>query len=233
MIIDCEPIYFEYLEKKWMIGFWKGQYDLVTGAEIGVYTKAVDLKILDYFSGAYYDCVSNTDLLEMSYTLKKNGLTLFTREGKHWWLTGFKLGEFSNPSELTLAINITFHNVAMRDAFVSGLWKAGYTLDEFARDGNTISFTFGIPHTSQPITRTPTTDQIIQRKNQLLCKKYQAITGKSNNLQDKVEAIKDQAPEMYDKIIRTGKSKPLYETVSGLTRIIVKKYAEMSPTRSS
>src|SRR5665647_1009964 len=27
MITDCEPIHFEYLEKKWMIGFWKGQYD--------------------------------------------------------------------------------------------------------------------------------------------------------------------------------------------------------------
>ncbi|HUS89877.1 MAG TPA: DUF4474 domain-containing protein, partial [Desulfosporosinus sp.] len=79
MIIDCEPIHFEYLEKKWMIGFWKGQYDLVTGAEIGVYTRAVDLNILGFFSGAYYDCVSNTDLLKMSYTLKKNGNTLFTR----------------------------------------------------------------------------------------------------------------------------------------------------------
>ena len=214
MIIDCEPIHFEYLGKKWMIGFWKGQYDLVTGAEIGVYTKANDLNILGFLRGAYYDCVSNTDLLKMSYTLKKNGNTLFTREGQHWWLTGFKLGEFSDPSELTMDITITLHNVMMRDAFVNGLWDAGYPLDEFTRNGATVSFTFGNTHTPPPITRTPVTDRIIQRKNELLCEKYQVITGSSNNIQDKVKAIEEQAPEMYEKIIRTGKSKQFYETFS-------------------
>ena len=219
MIIDCEPIHFEYLKKEWMIGFWKGQYDLVTGAEIGVYTRAFDLNILGFFSGGYYDCVSNTDLLKMSYTLKKNGKTLFTREGVHWWLTGFKLGEFSEPSELTMDINITLHNVMMRDAFVTGLWNAGYSLDEFTRDGTTISFTFASPHTPPPITRIPATDRIIQRKNQLLCEKYQEITGTSNNVQDKVKAIEEQAPKMYDKIIRTWQSKQLYEMFSAwLTR---------------
>ena len=214
MIIDCEPIHFEYLGKKWMIGFWKGQYDLVTGAEIGVYTKANDLNILGFLRGAYYDCVSNTDLLKMSYTLKKNGNTLFTREGQHWWQTGFKLGEFSDPSELTMDITITLHNVMMRDAFVNGLWDAGYPLDEFTRNGATVSFTFGNTHTPPPITRTPVTDRIIQRKNELLCEKYQVITGSSNNIQDKVKAIEEQAPEMYEKIIRTGKSKQFYETFS-------------------
>ena len=223
MIIDCEPIYFDYLEKKWMIGFWKGQYDLVTGAEIGVYTEAADLNILGFFSGAYYDCVSNTDLLKMSYTLKKNGKTLFTREGEHWWLTGFKLGEFSDPSELTMDVTITLHNVMMRNAFVNGLWNAGYPLDEFTRNGATVSFTFGSPHTSPPITRTAATDRIIQRKNELLCEKYQDITGTSTNLQDKVKAIEEQAPEMYDKVIQTGKSKLLYKTFSSwLTRNIAK-----------
>ena len=214
MIIDCEPIYFEYLGKKWMIGFWKGQYDLVTGAEIGVYTKAADLNFLNLFKGAYYDCASNTDLLKMSYTLKKNGQTLFTREEKHWWLTGFKLGEFSNPSELTMDITITLHNVMMRDAFVTGLWNAGYPLDEFTRNGSAVSFTFGSPHTPPPITRTPSTDRIIQRKNELLCEKFQAITGTSNTIRDKVKAIEEQAPEIFDKIIRMGKSKQLYETFS-------------------
>ncbi len=214
MIIDCEPIYFEYLEKKWMIGLWKGQYDLVTGAEIGVYTKAADLNILGLFRGAYYDCAGNTDLLKMSYTLKKNGHTLFTRKGKHWWLTGFKPGEFANPSELIMDITITLHNVVMRDAFVTGLWNAGYPLDEFTINGPTVSFTFDSPHTPPPITRTPTTDRIIQRKNEFLCEKFQDITGTSNNIRDKVKAIEEQAPEMFDKIIRMGKSKQLYKTFS-------------------
>lgn len=214
MIIDCEPIHFEYLGKKWLMGFWKGQYDLVTGAEIGIYTKSADLNMLGLISGAYYDCVSNNDRLKMSYTLKKNGITLFTREEKHWWLTGFKLGEFSEPSELTMDIAITLHDVAMRDAFVSGLWNAGYHLDEFTRNGNTINFTFGIPHTPPPITRKPATDRIIQRKNEFLCKKYQDITGTSTTVQDKVKAIEEQAPELFNKIMKLGKSKQLYEAFS-------------------
>ncbi len=214
MIIDCEPIHFEYRDKTWMIGFWKGQYDLVTGAEIGIYTKAADLNILGLFSGAYYDCVSNDDLLKMSYTLKKNGNPLFTREGEHWWLTGFKLGEFSNPSELTMDITITLHDVMMRDAFVRGLWNAGYPLDEFTRDGATVSFTFNTPHTSQPITRVPATDQLIQRKNQLLCEKLLAIIGTSNTIQDKVKALEEQTPDLYSKLMKPGIAQQLFETFS-------------------
>lgn len=214
MIIDCEPIFFEYLEKKWMIGFWKGQYDLVTGGEIGIYTKAFDIDIFGVISGTYYNCVSNSDLIQMSYTLKKNGQPLFTRTGKHWWLTGFKLGEFSEPSELSMDITITLHDVSMRDAFVNGLWNAGYPLAEFTRNNATVSFTFDIPHTPPPITRTPATDRMIQRKNQLLCERYQEITGTSNTMQDKVKAIEDQAPEMYAKLLKAGISKQLYEMFS-------------------
>ncbi|MDR3542554.1 MAG: DUF4474 domain-containing protein [Desulfosporosinus sp.] len=218
MIIDCEPIYFEYLDKKWMIGFWKGQYDLVTGAEIGVYTKAADLNIFGLFSGAYYACASDAELLLMSYTLKKNGKPLFTRQEKHWWLTGFKLGEFSEPSELTMEIKITLPNVMMRDAFVGGLWNAGYSLAEFTRDGTTVSFTLDIPHTPPPITRTKTMERIIQWKNKKLCDEYQKITAKSNNIPDKIKAIEKIAPTMYAKFIRIGKSKRLYEVLSALLR---------------
>ena len=37
MIIDTEPIKFFYDNKNWLITFWKGQYGIVTGAEIGIY----------------------------------------------------------------------------------------------------------------------------------------------------------------------------------------------------
>ena len=39
-IIDCEPIFFDYAGKTWMIELWKGQYGLETGCEIGVYNRA-------------------------------------------------------------------------------------------------------------------------------------------------------------------------------------------------
>jgi hypothetical protein len=213
MIIDSEPIYFEYHNKKWMIGLWKGQYDYVTGAEIGIYTKAADLNFLG-LSGAYYNCASNDELLRMSYILKKNGETLFTRKEKHWWLTGFKLGEFSEPRELTMDITITLQNISMREAFVTGLWNAGYTLDEFTINGATVSFTFDRPHTPQPFTRIPATDRIIQRKNEILCNKFLELTGESATIRDKVKTIQESAPDLYTKMIRTGNIKELYKMFS-------------------
>jgi hypothetical protein len=40
-VIDCEPIFFDYDGKTWMIELWKGQYGLETGCEIGVYTRPI------------------------------------------------------------------------------------------------------------------------------------------------------------------------------------------------
>lgn len=187
MIMDCEPVYFEYGGEKWLIEFWKGQYGMVTGGEIGVYTGGIDVKILGVYNDTFYNCAGDDDLLEMSYTLKKNGNTLFTREGKHWWLTGFKLGEFSEPSELLMDISITLKDEIMRDAFLAGFSTAGYSDAEYNVVGNTVSFTFNIPRTSQPSTRTRATDWIIQRKNELLCNMYQEIisAGKTNQSSEK------------------------------------------------
>jgi len=221
MIIDCEPIKFEYNGKRWMIGFWKGQYDLVTGGEIGVYTGALDLKMPGFFTGTFYNCASDADLLQMSFILRKNGNILFTREGKHWWLTGFKLGEFSEPSELTMDINITLKNELMRDAFIAGLRKTGYSDNEFMINGNSVSFIFATPHSTQPITRTTSTDRIIQKKNELLCAKYREITKGFDNLQDKVSAIEKQAPELYQKIIKIGKAKPIFEIYETILVVII------------
>ena len=37
MAFDCEPVYFDYQGKTWLLEFWKGQYGINTGAEIGIY----------------------------------------------------------------------------------------------------------------------------------------------------------------------------------------------------
>lgn len=212
MIIDCEPIYFEYHAKRWLIEFWKGQYDLTTGCEIGVYaTEDPDLDIPGVFKGTFYRCVDNADLLKMSFSLKKNDKILFTREDKHWWLTGFKLGEFSKPSELTMVLSITLKDENMCKAFVEGLKNAGYWEDEITIIGNTVGLKFHKTRTAQPFTRRLETDLIIQRKNQLLCDRYQDITIGYDNLPDKINAIKEQAPEMYEQIINIGKTTQLFD----------------------
>lgn len=211
MIIDCEPIVFKHNDKQWMIGLWKGQYDMVTGGEIGVYTRAPKTNPLNLICGAYYKSADNTELLQMSFTLKKNGKELFIRQDKHWWLTGFKLGEFSEPSELTMAVTITLQNEKMLAAFIKGLKNAGYSEQEFTPYGTTVSFEFGTPHTPQPMTRTKTIEWLVQWKNEQLCNEFQEITGSSNTLPEKIKAIEELAPELYAKIMRMGRSKPIYD----------------------
>lgn len=212
MIIDCEPICFSYEGKRWLIEFWKGQYDMCTGCEIGIYiTEKPDLNIIGVFKGPFYYSAREGDQLEMSFCLKKNGSILFTREDTHWWLTGFKLGEFSEPSELTMDIKIVLKDEIMRNAFVQGLKNAGYSEDQLIINENVVEFIFNKPHTPQPSTRTKETDKIIQRKNEILCDKYQEITGPYNSFPDKINAIQQQAPELYKSIINIGKTKELFK----------------------
>ncbi|NLI92844.1 MAG: DUF4474 domain-containing protein [Peptococcaceae bacterium] len=205
MIIDCDEIYFEYQDKQWMIGLWKGQYDMVTGGEIGFYKNALKFNIPGIPNALFYNAVDDEDMLEMSYVLKKNGNVLFTRKAKHWWLTGFKPGEFSEPSELSMDISITLKDIFMTNAFLAGMKKAGYQTEELLIDGNTVSFTFDAPRTRQPWTRKKITDRIIQRKNKFLCDKYQELTGSHNTVQEKIRAIKEQDQEIYQKVRKMGK----------------------------
>lgn len=213
MIIDCEPIYFEYDNKRWLIEFWKGQYDMTTGCEIGIYvTDGPDLNIPGIFNGTFYRSVSDKELISMAYIVKKNNKRLFRREDKHWWLTGFKLGEFSEPSELTMYLTLTLKDEIMRDAFVEGLKKAGYVDDEIFIMWNTVGLVFDKPHTPQPLTRTEKTDWLIQKKNQLLCEKYHEITGPYNTFPEKIKALQEQAPDLYESFLHVGKTNGLFET---------------------
>lgn len=206
MIVDCEPIYFEYQGKKWLIEFWKGQYDLTTGCEVGVYyTKRPELVIPGVFNGTFYDCVSNEDMLPMSCILRKNHLRVITRKAVHWWLTGFKVGEFSEPYELSMDITITFKDQDMANAFIGGLMRAGYSRNEFVLIGNTVSLTFDKTHTKQPVTRTKLTDRLIQWKNKLMCKMFMKFTSAYNTMPEKLQVIRKRVPFIYRKIMLVGR----------------------------
>ena len=194
MIMDCEPISFNYRGEKWLIEFWKGQYGLATGGEIGVYTGGIDLNILGIYEDTFYKYPTEEDQLQMSFTLWKDGSKLFTREDKHWWLTGFKLGEFSEPSQLSMDINITFKDTEMRDAFIDAFRKVGYSDNDFRIVGNSLMFKFDVPLTPQPSTRTNVTDWIIQRKNELLCTFYQLIKQQNQIFNKKLRVIENQLP---------------------------------------
>ena len=223
MIIDCEPIRFEYNGIKWLIEFWKGQYGLTSGGEVGIYyTKALDLNIPGIFDGTFYYSVSNEDRINMAFAFRKNDDLLFTRNGYHWWLTGFKLGEFADPAELSMDIVLELYDTNMCDAFVNALKKAGYSSKEYSVSGRIVNINFDKPHTAQPYSRTSFTEYIMKKNNQSLCSAYQNMTEESTDTLDKLEIIKNKAPKMYNDILNVGKSPKIFDSFHNITEFISK-----------
>ena len=162
MIIDTEPIKFKYNNKNWLITFWKGQYGIATGAEVGVYytnSKEINKKTL-YFP------VSEKDMLDINITLYKNNQILASSHAKHWWLAIFKLGHFSKPKDLTMDVEIAFPNLEMLNAFLASFKKIGYKEKNYNVHNTTFSFKYTKPHTPKVWTRTWYTDFIRQLLNQ-------------------------------------------------------------------
>ena len=100
----------------------------------------------------FYDKISPKEFLDISIIVRKKGEVVFKRKDKHWWLTGFILGEFSNPDELTADISITLINEEMRDEFILGLNYAGYDNEEIKIKENSVEVFFDKPKTKQPYT---------------------------------------------------------------------------------
>lgn len=229
MIIDCEPIYFQYDGKRWLIELWKGQYGLTTGGEIGIYyTDKNDLTIPGFFTGTFFESASDEDSLHMAFVLKKDGDFLFQREGRHWWLTGFVLGEFSDPSDLSMEIQISFKNKTMCEAFENGLIDAGYTDSEYAVLNNRIYILYDQPHSIQPFTRTKFTDYLSQKRNKDLCEVYQNATKNFDNIIDKLEFIRIRSPILYEKILTLGTPPTLYDDYD-----IIKNYMNQNDSDGS
>lgn len=211
MVIDCEPVYFEYDEKKWMIEFWKGQYGITIGGEVGIYylpEKVLGEEVLH--SNLVYQCVTDEDTLRIQTALWKNGRQLYCRRGYHWWLTGFVLGEFSDPKDLEMDIEITLKNMDMKDAFLKGLYRAGYRQEEISMLGTTVWIHFTRPHTRQPVTRTRFLGAVKQLENRRNCRLYHRVTKDYANAYDKILALQSRAPGLCKKLEQMEKSRFLY-----------------------
>ena len=212
IIFDCEPIYFNYNNKRWLIEFLKGQYGICTGAEVGVYAseKTIYNETMNS-ENIFYDKISPKEFLDISIVVKKNGQVIFKRKDKHWWLTGFILGEFSEPYELSVDINITLINEEMRNSFIQGLNYAGYDNKQIKIKENSVSICFDKPKTEQPYTNIKLLNNMMQRKNEDLCNVYNNITKQYKNYDEKINAVKKQSPLLYGEIMNIGKWKSIID----------------------
>lgn len=209
MAVDCEPIYFKYNNKVWLIEFWKGQYAIATGCEIGIYVSdelGLPMKNIFFYS------VDDKDMLDMEFVLKRDGEVLFQRREEHWWLTGFKFGEYSNPNKLSMDIKLTFKDKEMLIAFFNALNKVGYKYIDI--NDNNISFSYSKPKTKQCFARISIINFFIQRNNKRICRKYSEIVKDLDNVKDKVEILRKNNIEIYIRILKIILSRKLFYKIS-------------------
>jgi hypothetical protein len=214
--IDCEPIFFEYGDAMWMIELWKGQYGLETGCEVGVYLRpnsgnpiyypALDAAIgsgrteidPDVTHARFFACAAADQMLDISLSLTHKTLGhLFSRsKQKHWWLTGFKWGVYSQPDELSMAVTIGFPTPQMAAAFSAALQAMGH--QPVPGDDNSVSFVLDEPKAVQP-PRDETMLAAVRAEDKAIVATYRAL-GLPNN--DPNQVAGEAANELVNLIVR-------------------------------
>ena len=199
MIFDCEPVYFEYNGKTWLIEFWKGQYGINTGAEIGVYC-ADEILSPDQYSHAQFHSVPEDQMLPMAMTLESHGKTLLCVKNVHWWLTGFRMGMFRCPKDLRMRISITFPDGRMKQSFVTGLKNLGYDA-ELCLCGHTVSLLFSTPHTKEKGIFHRLRKRLVQRMNRLFVRIFLLVTRPFSCTADRLLYLYEFLPFAFRHII--------------------------------
>ncbi len=194
MMIDSEPVIFSYDGRQWLLEFWKGQYGLTCGAEMGVYVTQEDSPCI---SDEHFDAVDSGDFLHMSFALYKDGKPYFDNIGLHWWLTGFRLGDYAKPGDLGMKARVSLKDEAMLGAFVGALVKLGYTRDRLNIAGNTVEFFFDKPYAVQPCTRTMWYPRLLQHIIKFLCGRLGRLLGGAGSVVEQLALLSVYHPIYY------------------------------------
>lgn len=200
MVFDCEPIYFDYEEKTWMIELWKGQYGINTGCELGIY-RADTLLPSSERKRFHFHAITNEEMLPVHIDFHKKGRLLFTLSKHHWWLAGFYMGLFSHPQQLQMRISIEFPNLRMARAFTDALLENKHCPDTICTDGRIVTFCFDNPTTSQPQQRFRIRCALSQWKNRLLCRIYRWITRPFHKNVDRLLYLYEYLPFAFRKLL--------------------------------
>lgn len=224
LIYECEPIQFEYDDQKWLIEIWKGQYGMTMGCELGVYTSSFpSIDMEGIFNGNFYDQTKDENHLDMTISLIKDDKMVFYRSDRHWWLTGFVLGDFTQPEELKMQIKIVMKSIEMRDAFINAMVLLGYSEDSIIKEDKTVYFIFDKPYAKQPAAMNTEIRNIWQSSNKMYCDWYQNLTAGLENTVDKVSYVKEHAPELNHKINESNRNKNIYKNYGQLKKYLSKR----------
>lgn len=195
MVMDSLPIFFKYDNKEYRIEFWKGQYGITTGAEIGVYVRdCSDLK-------GFYRAISDDELLNMQFTLTKK-CELFSCCDYSWWLTGFDVGVFSKPKNLKMSICLCFPNQEMLCEFVTALINSGIPCSNIDICDTQVCFDYCCPNNYKPNHKHRIIKCFMQICNFINCKLYMWFTRYFNRTLDKLTYLRYLAPCLSRLVIR-------------------------------
>lgn len=175
MVFECEPIYFYHEGKTYRIELWKGQYGINIGAEVGIYYADGCLPP-EQFDTAHFKSVPDAGMLKMAMSLYEKGQKLFEIGGCHWWLTGFCMGKFCWPQDLTLWTSITFPTHQVLCQFIEALLHIGYQYCDILTCDLTVSFSFSRPYTRQERCGRCWCAKWAQWKNRLFVKLFVCVT---------------------------------------------------------
>lgn len=175
MVLDSEPVYFDYKGKTWLLEIWKGQYGITAGAEVGLYC-ADGLVSPQERATAQFHAAPLEQYVRASWRLLKNGIPFLCHSRKSWWITGFRVGQFVWPHQLQMGIMLTFPNEEMLLAFTHSLLKLDYELLEFDSIHSMICFPFDFPRTPCGGCMPKWYEKWVQWKNRCWILAYQWIT---------------------------------------------------------
>lgn len=227
IVFDCLPIYFDYDGKTWLIELWKGQYGINTGAELGIYQADTVLSPKQYRTTLFHT-IPDEELPFLQLELTRNKTTLFRIRDRHWWLTGFYMGNFSQPKELEANGSITFSSSKMMEAFLNALYQQMpcpcdiKTCDQTVtfplnastcssspnKENSTCSLSRNKKHSScSPCQRRPLRCRISQWKNRLFVRIYCRFTSPFENTVDKLLYLYYFLPAVFRRMIQPRKKK--------------------------
>lgn len=175
IVFDCDPIYFNYQNRTWLIELWKGQYGINIGAEVGIYhaDKTISPSERPF---TLFECADEDELMDISIELFHRRHPLFAIKEKHWWMTGFVMGLFGYPQDLSAKISIIFPDMEMQTAFVHALAAGGYSEQDYYTYDTAVYLEFNTPYAKCPCPRQRMAAWLSQLENRIFCRMYKFFT---------------------------------------------------------
>ena len=202
MVLDALPIYFDYHGKTWLIELWKGQYGINTGAEIGIY-HADRLLSEEEYKTALFTAAEDSEMLPCTLRLCDQTEKVCAQiSERHWWLTMFLPGLFTEPSDLCMEASICFPTMQMRNAFYDGLYHAGYAMNDISTQGCCLSLLFRTCRKENFNLLTRFWRRLSQFLNQLFCSLYIWVTRPFLCTEDRILFLYYYLPVAFRMLLR-------------------------------